>query len=242
MNPEQPQNYDDEIKLTDIIRFIWDGKWIISGVTAVTTIIAVLYLINTTKIYQATLEIFPISSIESAKYEELNNSKKSLKFYNEGAHSDTTKKIDNGFIDNGFIDSKKLELLFLQDLQTYKSFEASIMENMYLEKMKDETELDFLDRIKKAARGFKLSKLENKKAADTLKQPATLTVFFKTVKPDLALKVISDALVFSNNNVNMQLERDLDRRLKSHARRVETELEDIKITSKNLVDHEKIRT
>ena len=144
MNPEQPQNYDDEIKLTDIIRFIWDGKWVISGITAVTTIIAVIYLINATKIYQATLEIFPISSIESAKYEELNNSKKSLKFYNEGAHSDTTKKIDNEFID-----SKKLELLFLQDLQTYKSFEASIMENMYLEKMKDETELDFLVRIKR---------------------------------------------------------------------------------------------
>ena len=236
MNTEQPQKHDDEINPTDIIRSIWDGKWIISGITAVTSIIAVIYLINTPQIYEGALEIFPISSIEVSKYEELNNSKL-IEVYHKDASNDPTKKIDNRFID-----SKKLELLFIQELLTYKGFEASIMENMYLEKIKDETELDFSSRIKKVARSFSLSKKTDIKSVDNLEQWGSWTVSATTSKPDLAFKVLLDALIFSNNSVKMQVESEIDRILRSHSRVIATRLEDINILSKSLLNDGKLKT
>jgi hypothetical protein len=269
MNPEQPQRYDDEISLTDIIRSLWDGKWIIIGITAVTSILAVIYLTYTPKIYEGTLEIFPISTFETSKYEELNNSKlikmhqryKSTDRFTEELKqkllssndssirtnisidmNQTPIEEDNVTINNGFINAEKLELLFVQDLLTYKGFEASIMGNMYVKKTKDETELDFLDRVKKAAREFTFSKLEHKRSNDVFKQRAKLILSVTTLQPDLALKVISDALVVSNNNVGMQVEKDINRILESLSGNILNELEDIKISSKILLNKEKLKT
>jgi len=142
MNPEQSQKDDGEINLTELIRFIWNGKWLIIGVTAVTCIIAVIYLISMPKTYTGKLKVSPISAIETLQYIDLNSSK---------------------LID---INSEELELLFIQNVREYKSLEASITENMYLKKFENETELDFSRRIKVAAR--RLVEVTKPEATSTL--------------------------------------------------------------------------
>jgi len=72
----------------------------------------VTYLIITPQTYRGTLQFFPISSVEVSKYEELN----SLELIT--------------------IDGEYLEKLFIEELLTYKGFEASITENRYIEKIK----------------------------------------------------------------------------------------------------------
>ena len=239
MNTGKSAQYDNEINFADIIRSLWDGKWVIIATTAITSIMMVIYLTVVPQTYRGVLEIFPISIIEASQYEELNNSKL-FNPDNQKLFNPDNQKLSNP--DNQKLDYQKLELLFMQDLLTYKGFEASIIENMYLKKGKNETELDFLARIKSAARGFSLSKLENKKSTDLLKRQAKWTLSITTQQPNLVHKVICDALAFSNNNVNMQVERDLDRLLKLHSRRVSKELENIKISSKNLLNYEKLKT
>jgi LPS O-antigen subunit length determinant protein (WzzB/FepE family) len=227
MNTGKSEQNDNELDFADIIRSLWDGKWLIIGTTAITSIMMVTYLKVVPQTYRGVLEIYPISIIETSQYEELNNSK----LLNPDGENPDGEEGDSQKLSGHQLDYKKLELLFMQDLLTYKGFEASIMENMYLEKDENETELDFFARIKGAARSFSLSKLEN-----------IWTLSITTQQPNLVHKVISDALALSNNNVNMQVERDLVRLLKSHSRRVLKELEDIKISSKNLLNYEKLKT
>ena len=75
MKLEESQKYDIETTLADIIRTIWSGKWTIIGVSAVTSIITIIYLMVITPTYKGVLEIFPISINEVSKYNDLNSSK-----------------------------------------------------------------------------------------------------------------------------------------------------------------------
>jgi len=264
MNTEQSERYDNEINFADIIRSLWYGKWVIIGTTAITSIMMVIYLTAVPQTYRGALEIFPISIVEDSQYEELNNSKlispdrkdkfieslfkdlgdeeqDSLYIKRDGEELSVRTPI-GGQLSGRQLNYEKLELLFMQDLMTYKGFEASIMENMYVKKDINETESDFFARIGGAARAFSLSKLINKKSTDVLKQEAKWTLSITTQQPNLVRKVISDALAFSNNNVNMQVEKDLNRLLKLHSRRLSKELENIEISSKNLLNYEKLKT
>jgi len=225
MNPEQPKKNNDEIELVDLMRSIWDGKWIISGITAVIFIIALIYLLITPQVYKGNVEIFPISDMEASNYAELNNSKLIKAFSGK---------------DSKFIDSKKLELLFVQELRTYEGLEASIIENMYIKKIKDETELDFLFRIKKAARSFTISKIENRQSNDIFKQQAKLVLSVTTLQPDLAIKVISDALVSANESVSTKLKANIEKILQAYSNSSMQKLEDLGMTTKRLLKKEEL--
>jgi len=228
MNSIQSKQYDNEISLTDIIRSIWAGKWVVIGVTIVTSIITAIYLTVIPKTYIGKLEIFPISEIESSKYIELNSSK--------------LFKTDNRVTQPSYrLDGKKFELLFMQNLREYKGFEASIIKNKYLKKIENETELDFLFRVKKAARVFSLSKQENKRSSDIFKQKGILTLSIITHQPSLVLKVISDALLFSNNMVDIQVQNQINGLLDLHSRSITNKLEDLEISSKLLLNNEKLK-
>ena len=69
-----------------------------------------------------------------------------------------------------------------------------------------------------------------------------MTLSVTTLQPDLAIKVISDALAFSNNNVNMQVERYIGKILRSRSGSITNELEDIERLSKTFLNHEKLKT
>jgi len=207
MNLEQSQKNDYEINLTELFRIMWDGKWLISGITAIASIIAVIYLIFLQTVYIGTLEINPLRDSEASKYNEID------------------------FIN---LSATRLERLFFQDLITYKGFEESILRNSYLKKNENETERDFSVRVKRVAREFFLSKSEQKKGTK-------LTLSLITSQPDLAVKVVTDALLISNNNVKIQVESEIDRHLSAYTKGIKNKLEDIEISSNLSLVNEKLK-
>jgi len=215
MNTEQSQPYNDEIDLADLVRALWDGKWVVISTTIVAVLAAVIYLTITPKTYTGALEISPLPTVHAEVYLTLN---------------------DSELIG---INSNKLETLFIEDILTYKGLEASIKENSYLEKLENESELEFSLRISNAARAFTLSKPSNKK--DKEQQPKW-TIALTTQQPELAIKVVSDALSVANDSVNRQVQNTMDRLLAAHSRRITRELEDIDTASSIALNNEQLKT
>ena len=66
MNTEQ--QYNDEIDLADLVRSLWNGKWLVIGITLATVIAATVYVVVTPKSYTGTLYITTIPISETNKY------------------------------------------------------------------------------------------------------------------------------------------------------------------------------
>ena len=61
-SPEQSQAFNDEIDLADLIRALWQGKWLVIGVTLATLALGIAYLMITPKSYTASLEHISVAS------------------------------------------------------------------------------------------------------------------------------------------------------------------------------------
>ena len=70
----QHDHYNDEIDLADLVRSLWDGKWLVIGVTFLTTLLAVAYLMLVPKTYTGSLHITPLSQADLEIYQEFNAS------------------------------------------------------------------------------------------------------------------------------------------------------------------------
>jgi len=55
-SPEQSQAFNDEIDLADLIRALWQGKWLVIGVTLATLALGIAYLMITPKAIQLALK------------------------------------------------------------------------------------------------------------------------------------------------------------------------------------------
>ena len=73
-SPEQNQAYKDEIDLADLVRALWQGKWLVIGVTLATLALGIAYLMITPKNYTASLEISGLPAVKTEVYHELNTS------------------------------------------------------------------------------------------------------------------------------------------------------------------------
>ncbi len=58
----------------------------------------------------------------------------------------------------------------------------------------------------------------------------------------LAIKVVSDALLFANDNVNRQVQNTMEALLVAHSRKITRELEDIDTASSIALNNEKLKT
>jgi len=70
-SPEHSQAYNDEIDLADLIRALWQGKWLVIGVTLATLALGIAYLIIVPKSYTASLHISALPSSQADVYIEL---------------------------------------------------------------------------------------------------------------------------------------------------------------------------
>ncbi len=70
-SPEQSQAYNDEIDLADLIRALWQGKWLVIGVTLATLALGIAYLMIVPKSYTASLNILALPSSQADVYIEL---------------------------------------------------------------------------------------------------------------------------------------------------------------------------
>jgi chain length determinant protein (polysaccharide antigen chain regulator) len=214
MNSEPSQQHNDEIDLADLVRSLWKGKWLVMGTTLATVILALVYLIIVPKSYTGTLYIAPLSIVEANEYLPL----------------DATELIN--------VDSNQLESLFIEDLKLFEGLEKFTEEKKYIEKLENESNLEFTARIKSVVRTFILSKPVNKK--DNIEPKWTIEI--TTEQPELATEVLSNALSFSNDNVNSQIQNTFDKYTTLRARNIAMEIEDISITADILLSQEKLTT
>ena len=93
-SPEQSQAYNDEIDLADLIRALWQGKWLVIGVTLATLALGIAYLMMGPKTYSASLNILALPDPQADVYRELS---------------------DFGFIT---VDNQTLLTMFVEELNT----------------------------------------------------------------------------------------------------------------------------
>lgn len=215
MNLEQTQSYDDEINIGDLIRQLWAGKWIVSGITLVTVILAIMYLTVSPTNYTGTLDIYPLTTVKKANYQQL---------------------AESSLLN---INNDDLELLFIEEIQTLTGIQQAIKTNRYLVKLDNESDLEFSTRLRKTALGFSVSKPSEKKG-DKIQNKWQLK--FETQQPVLVQKVIVDALTISNSNVKQQVQNNIHQAVKKHTRKLAGELKNIKIDTDILLRNAKLKT
>ena len=72
-----PQTYDNEIDLLSLIQTIWDGKWKIVSIIAVSLLLVFGFnIVKPNKTFTAMTEIKPITSFEFDRYSLFNASLK----------------------------------------------------------------------------------------------------------------------------------------------------------------------
>ena len=202
-SPEQSQAYNDEIDLADLIRALWQGKWLVIGVTLATLALGIAYLMITPKSYTASLEISALPLMKVELYEELN----------------TTEFMP-------LVNQASLLNSFLDDFQSLDSLEQSIKSSNFITQQEDETDEEFAFRIRATANTFSISP-NSKKTNDT-----NFILSFTTQKPKLMNEIVNNALIQSNQNVNKYLVKSFQRRKTESARRIKFSLKDLNSSRK----------
>jgi len=70
-SPKQSQADNDEIDLADLIRALWQGKWLVIGVTLATLALGFAYSMTVPKSYTASLSILALPDSQADVYTEL---------------------------------------------------------------------------------------------------------------------------------------------------------------------------
>ena len=202
-SPEQSQAYNDEIDLADLIRALWQGKWLVIGVTLATLALGIAYLMIVPKSYTASLEISALPLMKVELYEELNTTE-FMPLFNQAS-------LLNSFLD---------------DFQSLDSLEQSIKSSNFITQQEDETDEEFAFRIRATANTFSISP-NSKKTNDT-----NFILRFTTQKPKLMNEIVNNALIQSNQNVNKYLVKSFQRRKTESARRIKFSLKDLNSSRK----------
>ena len=202
-SPEQSQAYNDEIDLADLIRALWQGKWLVIGVTLATLALGIAYLMITPKSYTASLEISALPLMKVELYEELNTTE-FMPLFNQAS-------LLNSFLD---------------DFQSLDSLEQSIKSSNFITQQEDETDEEFAFRIRATANTISNSP-NSKKTNDT-----NFILRFTTQKPKLMNEIVNNALIQSNQNVNKYLVKSFQRRKTESARRIKFSLKDLNSSRK----------
>ncbi len=197
-SPEQSQAYNDEIDLADLIRALWQGKWLVIGVTLATLALGIAYLMIVPKSYTASLNILALPSSQADVYTELNLAE---------------------FMPA--VDEERLLISFLDDVRSLDSLEHFIKSSNYITQQEDETDKEFVSRLGATANKFSIVS-NSKKTGDT-----SFMLIFTTQKPILMKEIVANALTQSNQNVNKYLVETFQRRKAEYAQKIKFSLEDL---------------
>ena len=205
MQNQQPQEshdqyHNDEIDLADLVRSLWNGKWLVIGVTFLTTLLAVAYLTLVPKIYTGTLEISVLPSAKTDVYAEFNT---------------TDLLATNG---------DDLLALFIEGVKSYDEFEHFIKHYQYIEQLPEETDIEFSFRVRQTAYGFSLTPPTAKD--DKNYQPNWL-LHIETTSVEQANKLVASALGRANENANAELVTKFDRNIGTKSREIKIALEEL---------------
>jgi len=207
------QSYSDEIDLADLVRSLWNGKWLVIGVTFVTVVLAVAYLKLTPKTYTGSLEIEEISHPQFEEYRDL---------------------AEFGLSP---VSSEQLRNLYVEEILEHEGIEQVIQEINYLPRNEEETDAEYNFRVRKAAYAFQFVPPSEKGA----KSPQLNWVLqITTHDPILASQLVHSAFSIANEKVNQFLQTDADRTSAINKKILAYAIEDIATAEKNAVNQYKM--
>ena len=150
--PVSDRIYDDEINLISLIQTVWDGKWKIASIIAVSLLSVFGFNIfkpNTS--FTALTEIKPITSFEFDKYSLLNSS---LEIIQKEEKKEKDKKILNTFE----ITKKSLLSLYIEEIEEGSLLETGIDKFNLINKDDFNSEDSYKDAVEKFASEIELLK------------------------------------------------------------------------------------
>jgi Chain length determinant protein len=89
---EQNRASNDEIDLFELLEKLYEQKWIILGITAFTTALAILVSIFMPKAYKAEAMV-EVQTIQGSKIIDISEIQESIKIYEDDALKDVPKKV-----------------------------------------------------------------------------------------------------------------------------------------------------
>jgi len=171
-------------------------------------LLAVAYLKLVPKSYTGSLAIAALPAAQADVYTELNAT------------------------DFVAIDEQRLLSLFIEDLESYDSIERFIDETQYITQNPEETDSEFALRLRQTAYGFTFTAPTPEQ---TKNSQASWLINITTHDKGLASKLLQQALLESNDNVNSGLEKAVSRRVTEHLRSLKHELQDIENERINVI-------
>ena len=138
-NDKQPNDFDDEINLLELLYVLWEGKWIIVSVTAFASIIGVIYSLSLPNIYESKVLFVPVNSSSSIA--------RGLGGYNNlaglagislpsGVDESNSAKAMQKIVSLSFFENNIMPNIYLPDLMAVKSWNSktntiAFNENIY---------------------------------------------------------------------------------------------------------------
>ena len=203
------QSYSDEIDLADLVRSLWNGKWLVIGVTFVTVVLAVAYLKLTPKTYTGTLELKPITQVEADEYRDLAEFKVLP------------------------VSAKELQSLYMEEMLGRDGIEQVIQETNYLPRNEEETDSEYDFRIRQATYNFQFVPPSAKGAkSPQLNWELEIT----THDPILADQLLLTAFPLASENVSQFLLSDFGRTVAIKKRALAYAIEDIATAEQNALN------
>jgi LPS O-antigen subunit length determinant protein (WzzB/FepE family) len=211
--PDHNQSFNDEIDLADLVKSLWNGKWLVIGVTFASVMLALAYLVLMPKTYTGKLEIAALPNAKADVYTELNAT---------------------GFV---AVDEQVLLKLFVEEVKSYNSIEHFIKTYGYIEQQENETDREFTFRLRRTAYGFSLVPPTLESAKNF--QP-NWVLNITTKNPTMANRIITDSLVLSNQTVNKQMARTFKRRSDEQSRLNKFAIQDLELNKQRALSQYEI--
>jgi uncharacterized protein involved in exopolysaccharide biosynthesis len=148
---EQDKIYNDEIDLFELLQKLYERKWIILGITAFTTALAILVSIFMPKAYKAEA-IVEVQTMQDSKIIDISEIRESIKIYKDNTLKDVLKKVRISPLRNSQ-DMAKIEVEGPSPQIAKENFEKAlwiINKKLFPQKMKElkkkyETRLNFIN-------------------------------------------------------------------------------------------------
>ena len=219
----QPQ--DDEIDLAQLVSTIWDGKWLIALVTAVSVSAGGLFAFLAPKTLTGSLELRPITVAQASAYDTLN----ALEFFD--SQQDEVVALTR----------EDLLEMFVEDFSQRQTLIAAMREYGTAKRHDDETELEYDIRLTGQAYQYQI--LPPTDPADTRNRNPRLnwTVEVRSEEDQVTTRaILSEALQASEASVRQTLLDQFTQLVKIRERQHQFVLQDIQLKLDNLIeDYEK---
>lgn len=208
---------DDEIDLAQLVGTVWEGRWVIAAVTALSMLAGGLFAFLAPQTLSGRLELRPITAIQASAYDTLN----ALDLFN--------------------VERGALLSLFAEDLIARETIAEAIREFGAIKRRPNESELEYEFRLVGAAYQYRI--LPPTDPADTRNRDprTTWVVEFKSDEDEDAIRtILTKALRTSQDNVRGTIETRFNQLVSVKMRDADFKLEDLRFKLGNsLQDYDK---